>query len=82
MTNWPSRRTLAEQPLTHDPRHRLLTTAEAAVVACVTPATVRKWVHRGYLRPIARYGNRNLYREDHVLRTERACRTRRRKQCY
>ncbi|WP_102922512.1 helix-turn-helix domain-containing protein [Streptomyces noursei] len=50
---------------------RLLTTAEAAEAAGVTPSCIRQWVSRGHLRPVARYGKRNLYREDHVLRVER-----------
>ncbi|WP_372472111.1 helix-turn-helix domain-containing protein [Streptomyces albireticuli] len=53
------------------PQDRLLTTVEAAEAAGVTPACIRQWARRGYIRPIARIGKRNLYREDHVLRAER-----------
>lgn len=53
------------------PRDRLLTTVEAAEVVGVTPACIRQWARRGYIRPIARSGKRNLYREDHVLCAER-----------
>nr|WP_242640928.1 helix-turn-helix domain-containing protein [Streptomyces kasugaensis] len=49
----------------------MLTTEEAAEVACVTPACIRKWVSRGHLAVTARSGSRNLYREDHVLAAER-----------
>ncbi|MFE0063386.1 MerR family transcriptional regulator [Streptomyces sp. NPDC059003] len=52
-------------------QQRLLTTAEAAAVAGVQAACIRQWVSRGYLQPTARQGNRNLYREDHVLQVER-----------
>ncbi|WP_327591660.1 helix-turn-helix domain-containing protein [Streptomyces chartreusis] len=54
------------------PRHRLLTTAEAAELAGVTPACIRQWARRRYLRPVAQYGALNLYREDQVLEVERA----------
>ncbi|WP_188273845.1 MerR family transcriptional regulator [Streptomyces sp. CBMA152] len=57
------------------PSHRLLTTREAARVAGVKISTIRQWQRRGYLTPIARYRTTNLYREDHVLRAERARRT-------
>ncbi|MEU2433644.1 helix-turn-helix domain-containing protein [Streptomyces sp. NPDC007861] len=65
------RRGAKADPALADPSRRLLTTAEAAEVAQVSPACIRQWVRRGYLRPVARYGKRNLYREDHVLRAER-----------
>ncbi|MFJ4806952.1 helix-turn-helix domain-containing protein [Streptomyces murinus] len=56
-----------------DPRRRLLTTAEAASAAGVSPACIRQWVHRGYLRPVAWYrrSGAHLFREDHVLLAER-----------
>ncbi len=54
---------------------RLLTTAEAAETACVTPATIRQWTSRGHLTAVARYGSRNLYLESHVLEVESAHRS-------
>ncbi|MFJ8390949.1 helix-turn-helix domain-containing protein [Streptomyces sp. NPDC094438] len=61
-----------------DPRLRLLTTNEAAALIGVTPACIRQWVFRGYLHPAAyfRRGRAQLFREDHVLETERARRNR------
>ncbi|MFE6692261.1 helix-turn-helix domain-containing protein [Streptomyces sp. NPDC057743] len=53
------------------PHQRLLTTTEAAQAIGVSPATIRQWTHRGYLRPTAHQGHLNLYREDHVLQAER-----------
>ncbi|MFI1966533.1 MerR family transcriptional regulator [Streptomyces pathocidini] len=63
-----------------DPRWRLLTTAEAAEAVGVSPACIRQWKRRGYLRPIARYRTNGslLYREDHVLEVERDRRAARR----
>ncbi|MGW2557630.1 helix-turn-helix domain-containing protein [Streptomyces sp. NPDC001635] len=54
-----------------NPRLRLLTTAEAAQAAGVSPACIRQWTRRGYLKPVARYRNANLYLEHHVLLVER-----------
>ncbi|MFF4406027.1 helix-turn-helix domain-containing protein [Streptomyces sp. NPDC001404] len=53
------------------PRHRLLTTREAAAVAQVSPSCIRQWTSRGHLVPAARQGRANLYREDQVLEAER-----------
>ncbi|WP_367620987.1 MerR family transcriptional regulator [Streptomyces olivoreticuli] len=74
----PDRRHIQTAITPGDPRHRLLTTAEAAETAGVTTACIRQWTHRGYLTPTAHHGKHNLYREDHVLdaeRTRRAHRT-------
>lgn len=35
----------------------LLTTAEAAILAGVSPATIRTWVHRGHLHAVAVNGD-------------------------
>lgn len=61
-----------------NPRYRLLTAAEAATAVGVSPACIRQWVARGYLSPTARYGRTGtwLFREDHVLETERLRRRR------
>ncbi|WP_116209089.1 MerR family transcriptional regulator [Streptomyces olivoreticuli] len=71
-----SRRQLKKAATLDSPRHRLLTTAEAAEAAGVTAACIRQWAHRGYLAPVARRGKHNLYLEDHVLRVEHSRRVR------
>ncbi|MEU3756654.1 MerR family transcriptional regulator [Streptomyces olivoreticuli] len=55
------------------PQLRLLTGAEAAELAGVTPGCIRQWVKRGHLQPAARNSRSRawLYREDHVLVAER-----------
>ncbi|WP_414167552.1 helix-turn-helix domain-containing protein [Streptoverticillium reticulum] len=74
----PTRRTAAAAALRSvSPRHRLLTTQEAAAVARVSPSCIRQWTHRGHLVPAARQGRTNLYREDHVLEAERTRRNQR-----
>ncbi|WP_376738573.1 MerR family transcriptional regulator [Streptomyces noursei] len=74
-----------ELPMPHslpnydNPRHRLLTTKEAAAVAHVTPACIRQWVKRGYLTPTASYrrGKKvHLFLESHILKVERDRRVR------
>ncbi|MFF2748635.1 MerR family transcriptional regulator [Kitasatospora sp. NPDC058048] len=79
MPNGPTRRDLAAVAAAAAgvPRCRLLTTGEAAEAAGVTAACIRQWTVRGRLRPVARRGRENLYREDHVLFAERDCRSRR-----
>lgn len=53
----------------------LLTTAEAAAHAHVTPATIRQWVYRGHLAAASHNHNgRPLYRLLDVARAEYATR--------
>ncbi|WP_327296125.1 MULTISPECIES: MerR family transcriptional regulator [unclassified Streptomyces] len=52
----------------------LVTSALAAQEAGVVPATIRKWVQLGHLRPSGRQGRRRLYRLEHVFAAERATR--------
>lgn len=52
----------------------LVTGALAAQEAGVVPATIRKWVQLGHLRPSGRQGRRHLYRLEHVFAAERAAR--------
>ena len=55
----------------------LLTTAEAAHIAGVTTAAVRKWKERGLLAPAGLDENgHNLYRLRDVAKAERATRNR------
>ena len=44
-----------------------VTTAQAARAADVSPATIRKWVARGHLHPIAREGRSNVFPLGDVL---------------
>jgi hypothetical protein len=48
----------------------LVRTAEAATAAGVTEATIRSWVARGHLRPVARDGSAALFDLDEVYATE------------
>ncbi|GAA2395809.1 hypothetical protein GCM10010420_21690 [Streptomyces glaucosporus] len=50
----------------------LITAELAADEAGVTPATIRKWVERGHLRPAGAQGRRRLYRLEDVFAAERA----------
>nr|WP_203600283.1 hypothetical protein [Streptomyces sp. SID9727] len=54
----------------------MLTGALAAQEAGVVPATIRKWVQLGHLRPAGRQGRSNLYRLEDVFAAERATRRR------
>lgn len=54
----------------------LLTTTEAAAVAHRTPATIRSWKHRGYLKPFTHHNGQPLYLEMDVLEVERDTRRR------
>jgi hypothetical protein len=63
----------------NDPRRRLLTGREAAILAGVEPATIRDWVRRGELHPAASYPHTrtHLFLEIDVLLAERRIRHRR-----
>ncbi|MFF1447879.1 MerR family DNA-binding transcriptional regulator [Streptomyces sp. NPDC058274] len=50
----------------------LITAELAADEVGVTPATIRKWVQRGHLRPAGTEGRRRLYRLEDVFAAERA----------
>ncbi|MET9529652.1 hypothetical protein ABZY02_03640 [Streptomyces sp. NPDC006649] len=52
----------------------LVTSTLAAQEAGVVPATIRKWVQLGHLRPSGQQGRRHLYRLEHVFAAERATR--------
>jgi hypothetical protein len=67
-------------PTTGDPRRRLITAAEAALLCGVKPATIRDWVRRNELSPAAMYDRTgaHLFLERDVLLTERRIRKRRR----
>ncbi|MGP4048303.1 helix-turn-helix domain-containing protein [Streptomyces sp. 2A115] len=49
----------------------LITAELAADEAGVTPATIRKWVQRGHLRPADTRGRRRLFRLEDVFAAER-----------
>ncbi|MER8059146.1 MULTISPECIES: hypothetical protein [unclassified Streptomyces] len=46
----------------------------AAQEAAVAPATIRKWVQLGHLRPAGKSGRAHLFRLEDVFRAERAAR--------
>ncbi|MDX6362036.1 MAG: hypothetical protein QOC85_1039, partial [Streptomyces sp.] len=48
----------------------LITAELAADEVGVTPATIRKWVQRGHLRPAGTEGRRRLYRLEDVFAAE------------
>ncbi|WP_299533023.1 hypothetical protein [uncultured Streptomyces sp.] len=52
----------------------LVTSALAAQEAGVVPATIRKWVQLGHLRPSGQQGRAHLYRLEDVFAAERAAR--------
>lgn len=52
----------------------LVTGALAAQEAGVVPATIRKWVQLGHLRPSGQQGRGHLYRLEDVFAAERATR--------
>jgi hypothetical protein len=52
----------------------LVTSALAAQEAGVVPATIRKWVQLGHLRPSGHQGRSHLYRLEDVFAAERATR--------
>ncbi|MEV4872071.1 MerR family transcriptional regulator [Streptomyces syringium] len=60
-------------------RCRLITAKEAGELVSVSSDCIRQWVQRGHLSPVGRDKRSRavLYREDHVLEAERACRSRR-----
>lgn len=62
--------------MTSDPRLRLLTARQAAALIGVEPATIRRWVARGYLTPWPMPGRAHLFREIDVLVAERDTRRR------
>jgi len=53
-----------------------LTAAEAALLAGVSKATIRIWVHRGWLTPTYRNPLGNLFRWSDVLDVEQGARAR------
>lgn len=55
---WPSRSNLRYQPE--------LTTRDVAELLHVAPATVRRWVARGHLKPIRQQGRANVFGRDDV----------------
>lgn len=54
----------------------LITGELAAAETGVVPATIRKWVQLGHLRPAGRRGRALLYRLEDVFAAERAARRR------
>ncbi|WP_256843034.1 hypothetical protein [Ornithinimicrobium cryptoxanthini] len=48
------------------PPRQVVFTREAAYLVGVRPATIRQWVARGYLKPIARLGNTHTFRVEDV----------------
>ncbi|MFI9580435.1 helix-turn-helix domain-containing protein [Streptomyces sp. NPDC052236] len=54
----------------------LLTTESAAHEAGVAPATIRKWVQLGHLRPAGRRGRSQTFRLSEVFAAERVARRR------
>jgi DNA-binding transcriptional MerR regulator len=44
-----------------------ITTSDVADLLRVTPATVRRWVARGYIRPVGKLGPTNLFHPREVL---------------
>lgn len=54
------------------PRYRRpITALEASALVGVSPTTIRMWVNRGLLSPVARQGRRHLYDPMQILRTAR-----------
>lgn len=47
-----------------------VTTAEAALLAHVKPATIRSWVHRGLLTPERKWRGTNIFAVQDVWRAE------------
>jgi len=54
----------------------LITTAQAAALHDVAPATIRDWRRRGILTPVATVAGRHLYRLRDVDEAEYVTRTR------
>lgn len=53
-----------------------VTTADAALLAGVAPATIRSWVHRGLLEPERRWRRSNIFTVSAVWKAECLARNR------
>lgn len=62
------------RPSSHPDRPALIPGPLAAQEAGVAPATIRKWVQLGRLRPAGKAGRAQLFRLEDVFAAERAAR--------